>query len=87
MWKLNKKGLKKEMLLFFKEIDSKSPKEIQKVKKVAMKINFPLKEKRKLFCDKCFSPHLASKVKIKKGFKIIKCKKCGKVSRWKINSS
>ena len=85
--KLNKTELKKEINLFFKEINFKSPKEIKRIKKVAKKINFPLKEKRKLFCNKCFSPKINLKIKIKKGFKRIKCEKCEKISRWKINSS
>jgi len=48
-----------------------------------MSQNIPLKEKRKLFCKKCYSPNLKIK-SIKNRIKTIECLKCEKISRWKI---
>ena len=69
---------------FFKEIKSKTPKEIKKIKRLAMSHNILLKEKRRLFCRKCLSPYKNAKIRIKNGFKIVECKKCGYVGRWKM---
>lgn len=83
MKKLSKTEAKKEIEEFFKDVRNKSPKEIKKIKKLAMRYNIPLKEKRKLFCKYCFSPNLkviGTKNKIKK----VRCENCGKVSRWRI---
>lgn len=70
---------------FFKNINKKSPKEIRKIKMLSMKYKIPLKEKRKLFCKKCFTPHVNSKIRIKNKFKIIECKNCGVIARRKLN--
>jgi RNase P subunit RPR2 len=85
--KLDRKKAKEEIELFFREISKKRPKEIKKIKVLARKINFPLKDKRKLFCQNCFTPYLLSKIRIKNHKKIIECKKCKYLSRFKINSS
>ena len=87
MKKLSKTEARQEVEEFFKNIRDKTPKEIKKIKKFAMNYNLPLKGKRKLFCKKCFHPLGESKVRIKKGMKIIECRTCGHVGRWKINSS
>lgn len=68
----------------FKEIQNKNPKEIKKIKRLAMSFKIPLKEKRKLFCKNCLSPYIRPKIRIKNKIKIIECEKCGFVSRWKI---
>jgi len=62
-----------------------SPEEIKKIKKLAMSKNIKLRDLRKKFCKKCYSLFDSnnSKIRIKNGFKIIKCK-CGYVSRYKI---
>jgi len=90
MKKFSKTETKKEIEEFFSDVKNKSPKEIKKIKKFAMKYNLPLKEKRKLFCKKCLMPHSRKeKIIIKKGVKTIICENCGYISRWKlkINSS
>lgn len=69
---------------FFKEIKNKTSKEIKKIKKLAMSKNLHLKEKRKLFCKKCFHPYKNPKIRIKNRIKSLTCENCGNVSRWKI---
>jgi len=84
--KQSKKEVEKEINEFFKNIKNKTPKKIKKIKKLAMSKNIALKEKRKLFCKKCFTPYSGKeKVRIKNGKKSIECLKCGGVGRWKIN--
>lgn len=63
---------------------NKSPNEVKKIKRLAMQFNIPLKEKRKLFCRKCFVAYGNSKVRIKNGRKIVVCRGCGKRSGWKL---
>ena len=69
---------------FFSEIRNKNPKQIKKIKNLAMSYNLTLKEKRKLFCEKCLTPYIGSKIRIKKGVKSTTCEKCGFAARWKI---
>jgi RNase P subunit RPR2 len=70
--------------IFLKE---SSAKEIKKAKKLAMSKNIKLGELRKKFCKKCYSLFNSnnSEIRIKKGFKITKCK-CGHISRYKIKN-
>jgi len=84
MKNISKNEIKQEIEDFFKKINKKSPKEIKKIKRLAMKNNIPLKEKRKLFCKKCYSPYLNSKIIIRNGKKIIICNSCNNVSGWKL---
>ena len=56
MKKLLKSEAKEQISEFFFDIRNKSPKEIKKIKRLAMKNNIPLKELRKNFCKKCFEP-------------------------------
>ena len=83
MKKLHKREAKKEVSDFFKNIKNKSPKEIKKIKKLAMKYNIKLREKRKLFCKKCYSADLRIK-SLKNKMKTIECKDCENISRYKI---
>ncbi len=82
--KQSKSESKKEIEEFFLDVKNKTPKEIKKIKRLAMKHNILLKEKRKLFCKKCLTPYENSKVRIKKGKKIVTCLECDYVSRWKL---
>jgi len=83
--KLSKSEAKKEVEKFFIEIKNKTPREIKKIKKLAMKHNVPLKEKRKLFCKKCLVAYSGKeKMRIQKGKKTITCLGCGYVGRWKL---
>ena len=84
MKKLSKSDTEKEIKKFFEDIENKSVRDIKKIKKLAMSQNIPLKELRKKFCKKCFTPFGNSKTRIKNKIKIVECKNCGQVSRWKI---
>ncbi len=82
MKKLSKLEAKEEIEKFFKSIKDKTPKDIKKIKKLAMHHNIKLGDKRKKFCKKCHSTKLKVN-SIKKGLKTIECE-CGNISRWKI---
>ena len=78
---------KQEINEYIKNVFSKqsSKEEIKKAKKLAMARNIKLGDLRKKFCKKCYSMFNSknSEIRIKKGFKTIKCK-CGYVGRYKI---
>jgi len=82
--KISKTKSKKQIEEFFLDIKNKTPKEIKKIKRLAMKHNIPLKEKRKLFCKKCYVPYNNPKTRIKNKKRVIECKNCGNVSGWKM---
>ena len=82
--KISKKEAKKQIEEFFLNIKGRTPKEVQKIKKLAMSFNLPLKEKRKTFCKRCLIPYVNSKIRIKNKIKSVTCKNCGHVSRWKL---
>ena len=84
MKKFSKTEAEKEIKEFFSDTGNRTPKEIRKMKKLAMSHNIQLRELRKKFCKKCYSPELKFK-SIKNKIKIIECKKCGNLMRWKIS--
>ena len=84
MKKISKTEAKKKIDLFFKEIKTKNSKEINKIKKLAMSKNIPLKDKKKLFCKKCLIPYNNSKIRIKDKTKSVICNNCDYICRWKI---
>jgi RNase P subunit RPR2 len=53
-----------------------TPEQLKKIKRLAMKFNIKLGDKRKLFCRKCLNP-LKGKLLITKTHKTIECKFCG----------
>jgi len=53
-----------------------TPEQLRKIKRLAMKFNLKLGNKRKLFCRKCLNP-LAGKLSITKTHKTIICRFCG----------
>ena len=81
---LSKTEAEKQIREFFSNIKDKTPKEIKKIKKLAMKNNIALSNLRKKFCKKCFSPYKNSKIRIKDNIKSVTCENCGYVSRWRI---
>jgi len=82
---LSKTQVKGEIEKFFLDTKNKTPREIKKIKRLAMKHNIPLGEKRKLFCKKCYVPFSGKeRTRIKKGKKIITCSCCDYISRWKL---
>ena len=82
--KISRTESKKQIEEFFLNIKDKTPKEVKKIKKLAMGFNLPLKEKRKTFCKKCLSPYKTQKIKIRNKIKSIVCEDCGYVSRWRV---
>jgi len=83
MKKLSKAEAEKEIKEFFSDIENKAPKQIEKIKRLAMSHNIQLKQLRKQFCKKCYSPNLKIR-SIKDRTKSIECKNCGNIMRWKI---
>lgn len=81
---LSKTETKKEIENFFLKIKEKTPKQIKKIKKLGMRFNISLKEKRKLFCSKCYSVYDKPKIRIRKKFKRVICESCGNKSKWKL---
>jgi RNase P subunit RPR2 len=66
----------------FKE---KGPKDIKKIKRLAMRKNIPLSNFKKLFCKYCLRPYSGiEKVRIKNKIKTIECSTCKKQSRWRL---
>jgi len=87
--KINHKKLSKREIqeIINQILDSNpSPKDVKKAKRLAMSKNIKLGDLRKKFCKKCYSffNNNNCEIRIKKPFKIIKCKKCGYISRYKI---
>ncbi len=87
MKKSSKKEAEEEIKNFFQDIKNKTPDEIKKVTKKAMSQNIKLKELRKTFCGKCFSPYKNPNIRIKRGKKSVRCENCDNISRWKIKLS
>ncbi len=87
MKKLSKTEAKKQIKEFFLNIKDKTPKEVKKIKKLAMGFNLPLKEKRRTFCKKCLGPYKSKKIRIKNKIKSVACENCGYVNRWKVKTS
>lgn len=84
MKKVSKKEASKEIEEFFSNIRNKSPLEIKKIKRIAMKHNIRLREKKKMFCKKCLNPYKNPKIRVRKRLKLVECAECGNKSRWKI---
>jgi len=83
--KTSKTEIENKIKDFFQEIKDKSPKEIKKIKKLAMNRKISLKERRKLFCKYCLNPYSGKeKIRINKRMKMTNCNNCEKISRWKI---
>jgi len=83
MQKLTKSEAEEEIKKAFSK--KLSPKEIKKIKRLAMKYNIKLGQLRKRFCKKCYSTELRVK-NVKKGMKIVECKNCGQIMRWKLKN-
>lgn len=84
--KLSKQEAKEKISKFFQDIQDKNPKDIQKIRKLALSYNIRLGDLKKKFCKKCFTVYTGknSFTRIKNKIKIVKCKKCGYINRWKI---
>ncbi|MBD3247645.1 hypothetical protein GF378_03450 [Candidatus Pacearchaeota archaeon] len=88
--KISKKTAKKKIENFFNDIKKgkeKTPKQVKKIKRLAMAKNIKLGEKRKMFCEKCLIPYSGKeKVRIKKDLKSVACSNCGHINKWKIKA-
>ncbi len=84
MKKLSKTEAKDHINNFFQNTKNKSPEEVKKIKKLAMRYNIPLREKRKKLCKKCLAPYKNPKIRIKRKMKTITCENCGYVARYRI---
>ena len=79
--KLSKKEAEEKIRRFFENKNEQEA--IKKIKKLAMHFNIKLRGYRKRFCRNCYSS-LENTGRIKNKMKIVKCKNCGYVNRWKI---
>jgi RNase P subunit RPR2 len=86
MEKISKTEAKEKIEEFFSDIKNKTPRQIRKMKKLAMKHSIKLEDLRKKFCKKCYSPDLKIK-SVKKKIKTIECGNCGNLMRWKVKTS
>lgn len=84
MKKTSKTEAKEKIREFFQDIQDRTPKEVKKIKRLAMSHNLPLKENRKKFCKKCLSPYKNPKIRIRRKIKIMTCENCGYPSRYRI---
>lgn len=82
--KLSKTEAQKQIESFFSDVKNKTSNEVKKIKRLAMRYNIKLGEKRKLFCKKCYDPYKNFSIKIKKDVLSINCSKCSYTSRWRI---
>jgi len=82
--KISKTEAQKQIEEFFSKIQEKTPKEVKKIKRLAMAYNLKIGEKRKMFCKKCLAPYNDFSIRIKKGRIITTCGNCGYKSRWKV---
>jgi len=83
---VKKKGSKEEAkakIDAFFERDDFSPKDVKKVKRLAMAFNVKLGKHRKKFCGNCLSP-LRGKTRVTKTKKNIICENCGFINRTKL---
>jgi len=80
----SKTEAKEKINNFFINLKQKSPLEVKKVKKIAMRKKISLKEYKKLFCKKCLTPYHLPKIRIKNKMKVVECENCGKRTRWRV---
>ena len=82
--KISQSKAKKQIQEFFSDIKDKTPKDVKKIKRLAMKKNIHLKELRKKFCKKCFISYKNPKIRIKNKIKTTTCENCGYIMKYKI---
>tara|TARA_Y100000310_G_C20454274_1_gene702271 strand:+ start:420 stop:674 length:255 start_codon:yes stop_codon:yes gene_type:complete len=79
---LNRTEATEKIHSFFQSNDFK-PKDLKKIKRLAMKYHIPLKPYKKLFCKSCLNP-LKGKTRVSKEYKRIECNICNFKNKWKI---
>jgi len=85
MKKVSKTESEKQIKDFFVNIKNKTPMEIKKIKKLAMKQNIKLGKLKKTFCKKCYSVYKTPLIRIKNKIKSVGCENCGYINRFKIS--
>ena len=86
---MNKKEIKERIEDFFQDISNKHPREVKKIKRLGMSINYKLGNLRRGFCKNCYAPlipGLTCKIRIKKGVKTVTCNLCNTKNRWKLKN-
>ena len=85
--KLTRVEARAKIYSFFKFIKNKSPQDIKRIKKLAASFNIRLGRLRRKFYQDCYTPFTSktAEIRIKNKKKIIKCKVCGKISRFKLS--
>tara|TARA_Y100000310_G_C20301321_1_gene631928 strand:- start:12 stop:266 length:255 start_codon:yes stop_codon:yes gene_type:complete len=81
--KLSKSEAQEKINSFFKSKDF-TPEQVRKIKRLAMKFNIKLKDKRKNFCKKCLHK-LKGKTRINSPYKTIICDNCNHKNRFKLS--
>ena len=86
--KLIKQEAQEKIDDFFSTKDELSPKYVKKIKRLAMRYNIKLGKYRRRFCKKCYSDlkYNVRKIRITKTHKIVECRKCGYINKWKTKS-
>jgi len=84
MKKISKTEAIKKIEEFFENLSDKTPKDVKKIKRLAMRHKIPLKERRKLFCRVCHTPYDHPSIRIKNEVLRMICDSCENVSRWKV---
>jgi RNase P subunit RPR2 len=81
---LSRNEIKSEVEKIFE--GSPKPEMLKKAKRLLMSQNIKIGELRKKFCKRCYSLYDSknSEIRIKKPYKIVKCKKCGFVKKYKL---
>jgi len=82
--KLSKTEAQEKINSFFEKSDF-TPEQLKKIKRLAMKFNIKLGDKRKFFCKSCLHP-LSGKITISGTHKTVECKFCGYKNRVRIFS-
>ena len=82
--KLSKLEIEEKIKQFFSK--NPSPKKIKKAKNLAMNKRLSFTKFKKRFCKKCYSLFNSqnSEIRIKTPLKIIKCKNCNHISKYKL---
>ena len=85
--KLSKTLATGEIQEFFSDMKNKTPKQVKKIKKLAMSHNIKLGDKKKLFCKKCLTPYMHPSIRIKNDMITIICDSCEYKNRWKFKGN
>lgn len=82
--KLSRKEAQEKIDGFFRQSEELDPKDVRKIKRLAMAYNIKLGDYRKRFCKKCLSDLRKGKIRVTKNFRSVECAVCGARNRFKI---